>query len=286
MPKIGPTEILLAVLTMLLLSILWAMFIAWAWLIWRLLTGQSILPERPLVIRGEPSWGAGTVLLIFLGYLGVSFLASVSYPWVAEKLSAKAAMLPVAEVPLSHLMLLNTVVEVVMIILVPVVVSLTCGARLREFGLGFDGWRRQAAVGVVATLIAAPPVNAIQFLATRIWAYQRHPVQEMIFKEFSLRVAGIAIVTAVILAPMFEELLFRGLLQSWLETLFERRAIPSTSSSTQRMPLLWRQLANFRQPVTRNPTASSCLSANQGLPTRRRRPLIRLIPSRQVAFGS
>ena len=30
MPNIGPTEILLALLTMLLLSIFWAMFIAWA----------------------------------------------------------------------------------------------------------------------------------------------------------------------------------------------------------------------------------------------------------------
>ena len=117
-----------------------------------------------MVIRGEPSWGAGTVLLIFLSYIGVSFLISVGYPWVAEKLPARAATLPVAEVPLSHLMLLNAVVEIVMIILVPIVVSLTCGARLRDFGLSLEGWWRQAAVGVVATLIAAPPVNAIQIL--------------------------------------------------------------------------------------------------------------------------
>ena len=112
-----------------------------------------------MVLRGEPSWGAGTVLLIFMTYISVSFLISVSYPWVADKLSAKAAALPVAEVPLSHLMLLNAVVEVVMILLVPIAVSLTCGARLREFGLSIEGWRRQAAVGVVATLIAAPPVK-------------------------------------------------------------------------------------------------------------------------------
>ena len=49
-----------------------------------------------------------------------------------------------------------------MLILIPLVARLTCGARLRDFGLSFDGWWRQAAVGVVATLIAAPPVNAIQ----------------------------------------------------------------------------------------------------------------------------
>ena len=220
MPNIGPAEILLTFLTMLLLSLCWAMFIAWAWLIWRLLTGQSILPERPLVVRGEPTWGAGTVVLVFLSYVGVSTLISVSYPLIAAKLPAGAATLPVAEAPLSHLMLLNAVVEIVMLVFVPIVASLTCGARLRDFGLNFDGSWRQAAVGVVASLIAAPPVNGIQILATKVWTYQIHPVQEMISKEFSGGVAGLAVVTAVFLAPMFEELLFRGLLQSWLVVLF------------------------------------------------------------------
>jgi membrane protease YdiL (CAAX protease family) len=55
----------------------------------------------------------------------------------------------------------------------------------------------------------------------------------MISKEFSAGIAGLAFMTAVILAPMFEELLFRGLLQSWLETLFERRAIPATIHSQE-----------------------------------------------------
>jgi membrane protease YdiL (CAAX protease family) len=233
MPNIGPTEILAALLTMLLLFIFWSMFVAWVWLIWCLLTGQSFLPERPMVTRGEPSWGAGTVLLVFLSYVGISVLISMSYPFVADKFPAKAAPLPLAGVPLSHMMLLNAVVEIVMLILVPLLVSLTCGARLRDFGLGFDCWWRQASVGVVATLIAAPPVNAIQILATKIWTYQRHPVQEMISKEFSVGVAGLAVVTAVILAPMFEELLFRGLLQSWLTAIFDRHAIPSTTHAQE-----------------------------------------------------
>ena len=58
MPKIGPTEILLALLSTVFLAIVAAIFMAWGWLIWRLLTGQPILPERPIVTRGEPTWGA------------------------------------------------------------------------------------------------------------------------------------------------------------------------------------------------------------------------------------
>ena len=34
----------------------------------------------------------------------------------------------------------------------------------------------------VATLIAAPPVYAIQFLATRIWTPHPHPVKEMMLE--------------------------------------------------------------------------------------------------------
>jgi membrane protease YdiL (CAAX protease family) len=317
MPDIGQhAEVLVPLLSMLLLLICWAMFVAWAWLIWRLVTGQSILPERPLVTRGEPLWGAGTILLVFLSYVGVSFLISISYPLVALGLPVKAADLPLAggmvdgseltgkassaarhhkasvtapgqvdlrprfsaiaaapsvaigldgipavkkvddekKVPLSHLMLLNAVVEIAMLILVPIVVSLTCGARLRDFGLSFGGWWRQAGVGAVAVLIAAPPVNAIQILAAKLWTYDPHPVQKMMFTEFSVGVAGLAVATAVILAPMFEELFFRGLLQSWLAALFERRALPSTIALQADAPIQ----ASTGQPPPTDYCESEC----------------------------
>ena len=61
------------------------------------------------------------------------------------------------------------VTDVVLLVLLPLIVRLTSGARLRDFGLSFEGWWRQAAVGVVAALIAAPLVYSVQFLATRIW---------------------------------------------------------------------------------------------------------------------
>ena len=118
--------------------------------------------------------------------------------------------------PLSHQMLLNGLVDLCMLIVIPVLARFTCGARLRDFGLSFDGWWRQAAIGVVATLIVTPAVSAIQFVATKIWSPQAHPFQEMMFKEFTVGMAGVAVMTAVVLAPLFEELAFRGLLQSWL----------------------------------------------------------------------
>ncbi len=80
MPPFGRTEIPAALLMMVLTMMLWAMFVAWCWLIWRLFTGQSIFPERPLVSRDEPRWGAGTVLVIMLAYITVS---RIDFEWLS-----------------------------------------------------------------------------------------------------------------------------------------------------------------------------------------------------------
>jgi membrane protease YdiL (CAAX protease family) len=255
MLDIGSPEVRLAFVKMVLLCLLWSMIVAWVWLIWRVVSGQPILPERPLVERRETPWRAGTVFLVALAYMLVAVGIMRGYPLVAALLPGGPA-LPVAndfgttnkpvvtaapppapapkvgsgvadrpaqgaaiddeKTPLSHQMLLNGLMDLFMLIVVPVVARFTCGSRLRDFGLSFDGWWRQAAIGVVATMIVTPAVSAIQFAATKIWSPQAHPFQEMMFKEFTVGMAGVAVMTAVVVAPLFEELAFRGLLQSWL----------------------------------------------------------------------
>ena len=46
----------------------------------------------------------------------------------------------------------------------------------------------------------------------------------MLGDHFSPGIASLAFLTAVVLAPAFEELLFRGFLQSWLVNVFTRLA--------------------------------------------------------------
>ncbi len=77
----------------------------------------------------------------------------------------------------------------------------------------------------MATLIAAPAVYAIQFASLRIWKANAHPLEKMLRKEFdSLGVANLAVLSAVILAPIVEEMMFRGLLQRWCIDFWVRRA--------------------------------------------------------------
>jgi membrane protease YdiL (CAAX protease family) len=220
MVNIEPADIVQRVIA----SILAAMATCWCWLIFRLVTGQPVLPERSKACRREMPWHSGTILLVFFLYIGVSFLTSMGYRLVWDAAHE-------GPLPLSHLMFLNGLVMAILLILVPGAVTLTSGASLRDLGLRFDDWWRQAVHGVIAMLIAAPPIYAIQFAAARVWTPIEHPVSEMIKSEFSVGVGWLAVATAVVLAPMFEELVFRAILQGWLVGLLERdsRSWPNSS---------------------------------------------------------
>jgi len=115
-----------------------------------------------------------------------------------------------------EMMAVFAVTDLVLLGLLSVLVRITSGATLRDLGLSFEGWPRQAALGIVATLTAAPLVYSVQILAIQIWEYKQHPLQKMLDKDFSLGIADLAILSGVIVAPVFEEFLFRGILQSWL----------------------------------------------------------------------
>jgi membrane protease YdiL (CAAX protease family) len=122
-------------------------------------------------------------------------------------------------------MFLVSVINCLLMVILPLLIRATSGARLRDLGLSFKGWERQAAVGAATTLIAAPAVYSIQFASLLIWKANAHPLEKMLRKEFvGLGVADLAVVSAVILAPIVEELMFRGLLQRWCIDFLTRRA--------------------------------------------------------------
>ena len=132
-------------------------------------------------------------------------------------------------------MFAQAAISEVLIILLPGLIWLTSGARLRDLGLSLAGWRRQAAVGIVAVLFLLPIVYGVQaacvtYLEVPDREARRHPVEKMLREDPSVGVAYLAFLTAVVLAPAFEELLFRGIIQSWLVKAlnrFARREAPS-----------------------------------------------------------
>ncbi|MFO0902110.1 MAG: CPBP family intramembrane glutamic endopeptidase [Pirellulales bacterium] len=89
--------------------------------------------------------------------------------------------------------------------------------RLRDI-LG-DGrfWRLDLARGVTMFLLVAPPALALQMLLTRFFP-STHPLIEIVTKNPEPRFLWASGVSAVIIAPVVEELQFRALLQGWLQT--------------------------------------------------------------------
>lgn len=272
------TDILRAVFSGIILAVLFGAIATWLWTIPRLFRGQPLFPETPIVERRKAPWGLGTVLLVLATYALVTRDAFTRYadatraerpvakveapaqvgqkeaggPAPAkpepngEDREKKADELPLGLSPLEA-MSIQGAINVAFLFLVPGLARLTCRARLRDFGLSLHNWRRQVALGVVAVLFLMPIVYAVQgaciyFLGISPAELEKnkHPLEKMLRETFSPHIAIVALVTAVIIAPAFEELLFRGFLQSWLvkvfDRLFERDEVPPPEKDPEPPP--------------------------------------------------
>ncbi len=275
MAMLEPRLVLLHIIELVMMSILFGIGASWCWILWNLLKGRPLFPERPLVARGRTPWGSGTVLIVFVLYVAANLLLFKGYALVtrgspsdevpaatkaaphvtvekpdspapkqaalrsAETDQAEEPDLPPAnptsgienkkdakEFSLLELMSIQAVVNTFLLLLLPMVLRGTSGARLNDLGLSLDHWGRQVMIGLVAVLYLLPIIMGTQHLALKLLGpfdeQSRHPVERMLREQFSGGVAGLALVTAVILAPIFEELMFRGIFQSWLIELLER----------------------------------------------------------------
>jgi membrane protease YdiL (CAAX protease family) len=256
-----------AILRAALLWVIWTMFCgaiaSWVWALHRLLRGQPLLPETPLVERRKPPWGLGTVLLLIVAWYlvtqhGLELYAQAARrgrpsPRAAAHIPADnkgpeepraAAGRPEAEslpfgLSMIELMFVQAAINEVLIVVLPSIAWLTSGARLRDLGLSLRGWKRQVATGAVVVLILMPIVYGVQMACVKYLDVsgperRRHPVERMIRDDFSPGVAYLAFLTAVILAPVFEELFFRGFFQSWLVKAFDRLARESRAARSRR----------------------------------------------------
>jgi membrane protease YdiL (CAAX protease family) len=99
-------------------------------------------------------------------------------------------------------------------------IALRTGATWRDFGLATRALWADIKLGLVGFVMLAPPVYAIQGVLVYFWKPSKHPLMEM-FKESPDAVFFAALfVAAAVVAPLFEETVFRVLLQGFLEKVF------------------------------------------------------------------
>jgi membrane protease YdiL (CAAX protease family) len=191
---------------------------AWIWAIHCIATGRPLLPRK----RGVPvPWRGPTVLLMFLLWFAIQVGAAWAYLEATGGVQKKKDLSP------AGLMTMLSLANAATLAALPQVLRRLAGARPEHFGLGPGAEpATDLARGAVAGLILAPVVYAVGFVAVQVWPPRHHPLEEMIRADPSGRIALLALLSAVVLAPAAEELLFRGILQGWLVRLWGHRPAP------------------------------------------------------------
>ena len=187
-------------------SLLSAMILAWGWTIGRKFRGRRLLPDG---VRPEVPWRFGAIVLVLVYYVGlqvalVGTYASVTHVKKGEHFSPR------------ELMCLTSVINAIVIATLPSMLRKTYGKSPWTLWLPSDQAGLDARRGVMTYLLVTPVVYAVNIGALKIWPKKEHPIEEMLKGGLTPTTILLAYVSATVFAPIAEELLFRGVLQSWL----------------------------------------------------------------------
>jgi membrane protease YdiL (CAAX protease family) len=203
---------LLSLVTGLLAATVLAMGIAWLWAIGRLANRKPLFPEEKTCLV---PWTTRAFLLCFLEWVVINVAIAQVY-FAASGIRPRQQALTAGQQ-----MILGSLVNITLLIVLPaslVRVSRSASA-LRRLGIHREGLGRHVRQGAVAFLLLAPVVYAVQYEAGVIWKSRTHPIEDMLVAQPSAGMALFTFLAAVILAPVTEELVFRGILQNWLSGL-------------------------------------------------------------------
>jgi membrane protease YdiL (CAAX protease family) len=220
MPSMAPhVAFWLVLISAALCLALAGMCTAWLWALGRLWSGPPLLPQvKP---RAVP-WRTGSVLAVLVVWVVINIVVSLVY------LGLTGAFHAHRKPTLTEQMVVVSLMNGLLLVAVPLTLRQTSRATLTALGLVRQDLGRQVAAGVVGFLLVAPPVYLVNWGSVKIWQQHKHPLEEMVVAEPTAGIACLAFLSAVVLAPAAEELLFRGILQSWLAQFFRRRGPAST----------------------------------------------------------
>jgi len=118
---------------------------------------------------------------------------------------------------------------------------LRTGATPRDFGWSPRHLAADLRTGLAGLVMLAPPVYALQAVLVTFWKPSAHPLVELFKGAPNYGFFALLFITAAIVAPVFEELIFRVILQGFLERAFTHNG--------PLYELLWDQPRVRSQPV-------------------------------------
>lgn len=226
---------MLAAYGSLILSLFAGGVAVWAWLIWRMIARLPILPREP---RRDVPWGLVDLLLAVGLYLFLLIAAASLAP-----IERAPSIPPEVKVDVSQgavevkappkltlegsrqMIALDTVVKLIVSALLIAAITLRFRPTAADWGWSLAHFGDDVRTGFVTFLAIFLPMIALQsFLVVVLeWKYD-HPFIALVTETKDPLLFGLAGVAAAVVAPLFEEFVFRGLLQGWLEKFAAGRA--------------------------------------------------------------
>lgn len=185
---------------------------AWIWALIQLASGRPLLPRAP--VRRVP-WGIWSIAGVIVLYLLVQVLVSLGYGFAHPGLRGRG-LRP------RDIMTIVTATNVVVLLLVPIFLRASSGARLGDLGLTSPRPLGDLARGAVGWLMVTPVVYLVMAGVVTVFGRRQHPLEDLMNHDLSPSAILLTFGSAVLVSPAAEELLFRGVLLGWLVRLWTR----------------------------------------------------------------
>lgn len=183
------------------------------------LKAAGLSPRLPLIgwsDRRPVPWA----LIDLIGLVGLWLFASLAVSLTAHSLGWIEATSDLNELSLNQrtaVILGNVAISLFIAGAGLAIVALRTHATLRDLGWSWSDIASDLRLGLIGFVMLAPPTYALQGLLVWLWKPSKHPLMEMFKGTPDIGFFMLLFVSAAIVAPLFEELMFRVVLQGFLE---------------------------------------------------------------------
>ncbi|TWT67594.1 CAAX amino terminal protease self- immunity [Posidoniimonas polymericola] len=185
----------------------------WAWLLWRKLRTGSFLPYTR---RWPAPWGPIGAFLA-LGFLLLAFLEAGVSSGPVDQLTQRE---PVTSTQFMEMTVISSVLNLLFVAAICIYFHRGRGASWEDLGLPTSGGvlLQDLGVGVLTAFASLLPIYLLQAaLVFGVGIKSEHPTLLMLLQESNPLVLAVAWFGAGLVAPVFEEFVFRLLFQGWME---------------------------------------------------------------------
>ncbi len=193
--------------------------------------GKPLIPPLPAPPRVVP-WGWRSVFLIVatmilaMNVVAFGFAVSRERAAVQERGKIEAASLVEVDRKFSppELMLMASFSSLIVLTLGPAILRRTSGATRADMGFASRHLARDVGIGFAAFFLVTPLVMLANLAAQQVFRVHKHELEKMLRGEPGQgSFVILAVISAVILAPISEEFVFRAVIQGWLRRVYLAR---------------------------------------------------------------